>query len=102
MRLTDLEPQFVAYAPGSYAHVERIEQADGITFVCPGCLAKSADGRAGVHSVLAWFRGRGVPDDETPGPGRWAASGTGYADLTLAPSIDVGCWHGFVRNGEIT
>jgi hypothetical protein len=40
-----------------------------------------------------------------PGPGRWTVSGTGLADLTLAPSIHLsgpGCgWHGFVTAGEV-
>jgi len=60
----------------------------------------------GTHMVLCWFRDRGVPDGETPGPGRWQVSGSGLGDLTLAPSVHLtgaGCgWHGFVRNGLVT
>jgi hypothetical protein len=37
---------------------------------------------------------------------RWTMAGSGLADLTLAPSVDVGapqsCWHGFIRNGEVS
>jgi hypothetical protein len=35
---------------------------------------------------------------------RWAVSGTGFADLTLQPSIAVGkveCWHGFITGGLV-
>ncbi|HSZ58602.1 MAG TPA: DUF6527 family protein [Tepidisphaeraceae bacterium] len=36
---------------------------------------------------------------------RWNVGGTGLADLTLSPSVDVGdpsCWHGHIHQGEIT
>lgn len=69
-------------------------------FDCPKCRQPE-----GSHAILAWFRGRGVPDNALPGPGRWTVdSGSGFADLTLSPSILLtsGCgWHGFVRGGEI-
>jgi hypothetical protein len=64
------------------------------------------NGPIGTHSVLCWFKGRGVPDDEFSGPGRWDVSGTGFEDLTLIPSVHLtgeGCgWHGHVQNGEVT
>lgn len=78
-------------------------------FDCPKCTATNG-GPVGTHKVLCWFRDRGVPDNEVPGPGRWWAAGTGYGDLTLtAPSSSIllpgpgGClWHGYVTNGEVT
>jgi hypothetical protein len=70
-----------------------------VMFQCPQCI----DAHGGGHYVQCWFRERGVPDDEMPGPGRWAASGTGLSDLTLTPSmhlLGLGCgWHGFVTDG---
>lgn len=99
MKLSELEPNFVSIVdPGrTYQNVEAIEHAHGVMFTCPLCTG---------HMVLCWFRDRGVPDDETPRPGRWAASGTGLSDLTLSPSVHLsgpGCgWHGFVTNGEVT
>ena len=33
---------------------------------------------------------------------RWIVSGTDLSNLTLSPSIDVGCWHGYITNGVIT
>lgn len=83
---------------------ETIATAQGVMFLCPVCYERNS-GPVGTHSVLIWFRDRGVPPDETPGPGRWAVSGTGLTDLTLSPSIDLsanegGCgWHGWVENG---
>lgn len=98
MRLDDLEPELVVHAPSaSPAHLPlTLANAQGVMFGCPQCSGPKS------HSILCWFRNRGVPDNETPGPGRWDVSGASLEDLTLSPSVNVkGCWHGFVRNGEI-
>jgi hypothetical protein len=107
MKLAELEPQFTRIAsPGHYEDVATLAEAQGVMFLCPKCFAKNG-GNVGTHSIMVWFRDRGVPADEVPGPGRWIATGTGYEDLTTSPSINlenpdhVGCeWHGFVTNGE--
>lgn len=114
MRLSDLEPQFLRYAPRDghvyWSHVDDIAVAQGVSFLCPKCFAANG-GKVGTHTIVCWSRSRGVPDDATPGPGRWALKGTGYADLTLdgdGSSRSVlltgdGCkWHGFVTQGEVT
>jgi hypothetical protein len=31
----------------------------------------------------------------------WALPGEFPHSLTVTPSIDAGCWHGFITNGEI-
>jgi hypothetical protein len=108
MKLTDLEPQFKRIASsGHYENVATPAEAQGIRFLCPKCFVKNG-GNVGTHLILIWFRDRSVPADALPGPGRWIATGTGYADLTMSPSINlenpdhVGCqWHGFVTNGEV-
>jgi hypothetical protein len=103
MRLTALEPQFVKQEGKGFLHVDSLEQAQGILFLCPFCYQKNG-GDIGTHSVLVWFRNRGVIDEEH----EWIVSGTGYNDLTLQPSIDLTqnttqpCWHGFVTGGEVT
>ena len=86
---------------------EDLAEAQGIMFICPKCFHE--DGAVGAHSVLCWFKNRGVPDDEVPGPGRWNPSGTSLDDLTFVPPgavsvlLTSGCgWHGFVRNGRAT
>jgi hypothetical protein len=122
MRLTDLNPQFIRREIRPCAvgypdcdtvspHTEHewhlpcsLEEADGIIFRCPKCLAAKSDG-VGVHSVICW-RPR-VPGDVTPKPGRWEFTGTGLFDLSLvAGSSSVallgGCnAHFFVEQGGI-
>jgi hypothetical protein len=122
MRLTDLEPQFLRYEKREcepnvwldgvfsanpyreyFHHVETLDDADGISFLCPICL------NGDHHSVICWFEGK-VPDDVGPKPGRWNPVGTGYGDLSFVPGAKPnsvlllgGCaWHGFVTNGEVT
>ena len=74
-------------------------------FLCPKCFEANR-GPVGTHAVICWFQDRHVPPTESPGPGRWQASGTGIDDLTFvgpgAASVQLtkGCqWHGFVRKG---
>lgn len=109
MKLTDLDASFRRIiVPGrSHEHVDNIEDAQGVMFLCPKCFTTNK-GAIGTHMVICWFLDRGVSDDERPGPGRWGALGTGLADLTLkAGSSSIllkgGCnWHGFIRNGDAT
>ena len=80
----------------SFASVEKLEDADGVFFVCRVC--------ENGHGVICYFKGH-VPDDWRPGPGRWNAHGTTIDDLTLDPSVDltpVCSWHGWIQNGEVT
>ena len=100
--LLDLEPRLVLRTPTGFREVDSLSVAQGIVFLCPRCSVPHAGG--GAHYVLVWFSGRAVPDEETPGPGRWGVSGHGLADLTLSPSIHLrgGCgWHGFVDCGVV-
>ncbi len=95
MRLVDLDPQFVRHDVRDgrevHAHVTDLSTAQGVRFTCP-C--------DGGHSLLVWFAGRGVPDDAEPRP-RWDVMGSSIADLTLRPSVDAKCWHGFVTGGIV-
>lgn len=111
-RLRELKAQFLRYdrRPDGvfYQKVDTLAEADGILFVCPKCFAEKHS-VVGAHSVICWFRGK-VPDDATPGPGRWTPAGSGYDDLSFVPGsppmmrsvqLNGGCqWHGFVQNGE--
>ncbi len=110
-RLRDLEAQLVRIAQEDgrtvYRHVDMVNDAQGVSFLCPACYATNG-GKRGTHSVICWFADRGVPEDERPLPGRWVPSGTTIDDLTFigpaAASVllqHAPCaWHGFVRNGE--
>lgn len=106
MKLVDLEARFLKITePGHYLYVDSLADAQGVMFLCPACF-QAHGGAVGTHMILCWFSGRGVSDTETPGPGRWAPTGTGIDDLTLRPSVlitkDGGCvgWHGFVTHGD--
>ncbi len=131
MKLIELEPRFVRWEEREdtwtevqpdghgiamhgprvfFPFVERIEQAQGVKFLCPKCFAANK-GPVGTHAVICWSSSRGVPAKAFPGPGRWRLVGTGFQDLTLdvepGKSRSVlligGCaWHGFVTNGEVT
>jgi len=102
MRLTQLDPQFLkAIDSRSLKHVDDLSQADGVLLHCPKCFVTNG-GPIGTHSIICWKPH--VPQTVTPKGGRWKFDGTGYADLTLSPSIlikdDCGA-HFFIRNGEI-
>ena len=110
IKLTDLEPEWVIATDGSHARSDQltIVNAQGILFLDPVEFTKNG-GPIGTSSVLVWFRGRGVPDDKEPRPGRWDVAGTGFDDLTLSPSIDLTVqgefpdrWHGFIKAGRVT
>ena len=115
MRLSlrqDLAAKFIkVIEPGrSRREVESLAEAQGVQFLCPKCFATNGGAR-GTHSVVCWSRGRGVLEEEVPGPGRWSMDGTGLDDLTLngdatggggarSVLLTSGCgWHGFVNAG---
>lgn len=109
MKFTDLRPRFMKWAgKGSFQNVETLAEADCVFFLCPLCFQNNS-GSVGTHSIKIDFRGRNTPDEDCMHnnegtPVRWEVSGTGLADLTMAPSILIlgGCnWHGWVQNGEI-
>jgi hypothetical protein len=117
MKLTELEPQFECYGRRDghdiLRHVDSLEEAQGIQFLCPSCFVRHG-GSVGTHWVEVSFAGRSVEEKQGSHnrdgqPSRWNVSGTGYSDLTTTPSIlidpaEPACsgWHGFITNGEIT
>jgi hypothetical protein len=104
--LRELEGVFMKRLDASWQEMDTLEGADGLKFLCPLCYHKNG-GPVGTHVVICWFVGR-VPDDETPGPGRWTPRGTGLDDLTFVPSegrtqsvLITGHWHGYVTDGGV-
>lgn len=100
--LVELEPQWIVSTDEGLRHVDSLEEAEGIMFLCPKCYVQNG-GAVGTHAVICWSPQ--APDSIPPGPGRWTMSGTDYGDLTLMPSVQItsGCmWHGFVKDGEAT
>jgi hypothetical protein len=118
-RLDDpwFEAQFIKNTTrAGLTFTDQLDGADGVWFWCPCGYGKPEyplDGGR-PHAVMVSFsnpRGCGqAPDDagsqsRNGGPSRWMMSGTGVADLTLSPSVDVGtpsCWHGFVQDGVVS
>ncbi len=104
MKLSELEARFVRIVEGGFRDVDSIAEAQGVSFLCPGCFVKN-NGTIGTHAIICWSRSRGVPDSQVPGPGRWSLNGTGLADLTLLGdggnnSVKTPCAHFYVTNGE--
>lgn len=96
MKLTELNPRFYTW----YGESARI----GVTFDCP----VHRD-----HRVFVPFANPldgGKPEKRTH---LWQRSGDTFDTLTVSPSVDytrydtgaprdATCWHGFIRNGEVT
>jgi Family of unknown function (DUF6527) len=117
-RLTDpwFAARFVTETTAlGHRYTDSLDGADGVCFWCPcgyGRPEFPLDG-ARPHAVIASFANpRGAPaappdagsHSRDGKPSRWTMSGTGLADLTLSPSVDVGtpsCWHGWIVNGEV-
>lgn len=73
-----------------------LDGAQGVFFYCP----------CENHALMIPFSN---PRGAEALPKGWAMSGTGLDDLTLTPSINVNasgpngsCWHGWIRNGQVT
>lgn len=106
MRLNQLNPEFLKLVDGkTRTIVPTLAEATGIMFLCPTCFQKN-NGEVGTHSMICWFNGRGVPNTESPGPGRWNSQGTGVEDLTFvgpgATSVLIeGHTHFLIEHGEV-
>lgn len=75
----------------------------GITFECPRHHHTPHEDFLGVWFANPIDGGPPAPPDGT-NTARWQRAGDTFETLTLTPSVDcsqVGCWHGFIRNGEI-
>ena len=74
--LVDLHPRWLAYdSPSQRHYVDTLAEADCLQFDCPTCGT--------AHVLLCWFSG--VPQSRRLNRERWTVTGTGAADLTLAP-----------------
>lgn len=106
MKLTDLQPRFLEILDdGSFKTVERMDEADGVLFLCPKCFVANG-GPKGTHAIICWRPH--VTQDHPPNPGRWQFHGHDLTDLTLVAGsssilLTSGCrWHGFITDGQVT
>jgi hypothetical protein len=102
--LEQLEAKFLIVKTTHHYHeTDDFTQAQGIKFLCPLCYRRN-NGPEGTHTIQVFFAERNVPASLVPRSGGWKATGSGYHDLTITPSIAVRCsdceWHGFVTNGK--
>lgn len=97
MKLTELNPRWLG------EHM--------FAFQCPHCLkawltCKSAPMEGGAQRTLI-EQAFGNDDYLVAGSREetaWQISGRDFETMTVHPSIDAspsGCWHGFIKNGEI-
>ncbi len=104
MKLTQLDGQLLKITgKGGFRTDATMAEAQGVLFICPKCYATNK-GKVGTHSIIIWFRDKGVPAEMEPKP-RWLATGTSIDDLTCSPSVALigDCaWHGWIRNGDAT
>ena len=107
LTLRQLEAEFAKLTKedgSAWQVVENINEADGVSFLCPTCFKKN-NGPGGTHMIMCWQPH--VPQTVNPVPGRWKFLGTGLDDLELragssSVALITGCKaHFFVRNGEI-
>lgn len=119
-RLTDpwFEAEFYGQATEYSYRLQgaELDGAQGLFLWCPCGYGKPAYPINGPrpHAILVPFanprnaaalpanHGPVGKDKKRP---RWTVSGSGLADLTISPSVDVGdpsCWHGHIRVGEVT
>jgi hypothetical protein len=112
-KLPDGTTQWGGFEVDAIATVATLQEAQGVWFDCPKCYQESVQRNEpgiGVHGVLIWFAGRGVPDrlgkNKDGQTVRWnvVETSTSLNDLSLTPSIlqQSGCqWHGFVGSSGV-
>jgi hypothetical protein len=117
MRLTDLEPRWVAInrwddSNGTQHYYDQPPRRGGISFNCPLHSEKcTCCGQflPKTHRLVVYFANPvdGLPPQVTDH--LWQRDGDDFETLSLLPSIDaskhvvdgVVCWHGSITKGEI-
>lgn len=85
--LTSLNPKWIGLI--------RPDSGEGVSFDCPVCGPS--------HSLIAYFTN---PLDGLPAVGwkhqqLWSREGDAFENLSLEPSIQHTCFHGWVENGQV-
>lgn len=101
MRLTDLDPRWVAFM--HYGNNTVVGARVGLTFLCP-CCRRQYIGAMFAQPIGVNFDAAQMTHWPPVGTRVWQREGDSFDTLTLNPSIDVsayGHWHGHIRNGEV-
>jgi hypothetical protein len=76
--------------------------AEGIlTFDCPACTPDLPSSRVTDKSEQHRIRIPLKPAAPNSNGATWDHSGEFPLTLSLNPSVDVGCWHGYVLSGQV-
>lgn len=103
MKLSELEPRWCSEQPSITGAPRR--RGMGMSFLCP----VHRDHRLAVAFVNPVDGGAAMTGHRY----LWQREGEAFETMTLGPSVDASghnhgdniktpCWHGFIRNGEIT
>lgn len=86
-KLTELNPEWTG--------VMRQNSGEGIVFDCPACGPR--------HRLAAYFSNPLDGKEHLPRPQNqiWQRDGKTFETLTISPSIDYGCFHGWVERGWV-
>lgn len=89
MRLTELEPRWYSM----HGRSGRV----GMLFLCPHCRV--------VEIPVAFENPMDGAEPDGSAKCRWQRTGDTFETITLSPSVDAsgfGCWHGWIKDGEVT
>lgn len=84
--LIELNPRWI----GSY---RTPEHGEGFAFDCPNCGPN--------HTLAAYFKNPLDGGVATPGSGQWQRTGSNFDEITVEPSMEYPCFHGWVENGIV-
>ena len=84
-KLTDLNPKWLGQL--------RPNSGEGISLDCPKCGPK--------HMLVAYFDNPVDGQDAAPWGDKWHREGEELETLTISPSIQYPCFHGWIENGQV-
>lgn len=98
MKLLNLNPQWMTPVPGIEPAVHHGAAVRVLVFDCPCGMG---------HRLRIPVSATGMPEgrDIATGTYVWRRDGEwsdDFAALSLHPSVNAHCWHGWIKNGEVT
>jgi hypothetical protein len=78
----------------SWRRIEELAPTWRMGVLVINCPCGQCGGRVRIRTQIAMAAAQ-------PGEKTWMVSGQ-FPDLTLKPSVDAGCWHGWITAGGVT